>query len=117
MKYIKEYKGHNTEDFINKFIDDQIKKTKSFGFEIEPEHIEFEKDVIIGSFQYYKDDISNIKTDSDYNNTRNSIMKYIRKQLLEISEYYFNNTEYPNTRTWYNIHIESIVFGLFHRLT
>lgn len=103
--------------FISSVIDDEIKKTKEFGLNIDREDIEYEKLVFIGVFEHLWDKIEN--SGSNFTSLRLIASRIINEKLSNLSKKYFDISVKENldVKNMYNCHIDECMSKLFLKIS
>ena len=98
--------------YIDKVIDNEIKKSLKFGLKIMDCDILKEKAVINIVFDYLYDIIKN-SNHFDYSPIRKIAMDVIFEELKDTIKYYYDLTINDDVRNKYNCHLTNIIDNLF----
>lgn len=103
--------------FISSIIDNEVKRTKEFGLNIDQEDVEYEKLIFIAVFEYIWDKIEN--SGSDFSSLRLVASRTINEKLSHLSKKYFDMSVKENldVKNMYNCHIDECMFKLFLKIS
>lgn len=101
--------------FIIDTIDNEVKKSKEFGLDIDKEDIDYEKEIVTTIILRIWDKIKTCSS-NEYTqlmtSTINDLSNHFHKQSLDYRE----RTKNSNVKNMYQVHISSIIHSLFMRI-
>lgn len=103
-------------DFIKSVIDDEVKKSLSFGLEIEKSDIKVEKDVFCLIFDVLWDKLIDDKLTSEMYSKYQNLVHHQVEDLFRY-EYYKEKTKNETVKNMYECHINSIISQLFLKIS